>query len=285
MKNLFLAAIACFVFCCSCNNDKTATATTSTTTVTGGLLPMPASATPKQLLCQNWQLSTDVADGILTSSSESNLEIPFHGYSFFEDGQVVQNPRDNMKTGKWLFEESAKKITIVFADNTKKEGLIKNITAANLQVKWGADTVVNYIGDGKQRVVVAADPFYPANNLWRVKPTRSETDSFIKKRVINCVLFYQKFFADNADRAAPSISFYGLPTCFKWYSGGISLINQDKLGQKWMNCFYNKAQAIQGQQLVDKVISKKYQWNKKESRWVKQSADVLLQMTDSLRKL
>jgi len=50
-----------------------------------------------------------------------------------------------------------------------------------------------------------------------------------------------------------------------------------------MGCFYNKDQAIQGQQLLENSISKKYNWNRSETKWVRQSADVLRQMADSLK--
>jgi hypothetical protein len=233
-------------------------------------------------LCQNWESKEDVDDGILNNSS-SDLEIPFHGYSFFDDGVMVQNPRDNMKVGKWSLDEKTKHISIVFNDGSKKDGQLKAIGVKNLLLQLGKDPAVKYVADGKKHRDLSDDPFYPANNKWRIKPGRTETDSAIKKRVIECVVFYSKFFKDNADRKMPTISFYGLPTCFKWYSGGISVINKDKIGQKWIACFYNKDQAIQGQQLLENIISKKYNWNRSETKWVRQSADVLRQMADSLK--
>ena len=271
------------VFCsCNTNQQTKIEKTLPDDTVKNSLVNLTAVNTLPQLLCQNWEDKEDIDDGVLNSSS-SDLEIPFHGYSFFEDGSMVQNPRDNMKAGKWLMDEKTKHISIVLEDGTKKDCQLNALGVKNLILKNGKEKALKYVADGKKHSNLSDDPFYPANNTWRIKPGKQETDKEIKKRVINCVLFYNKFFQDNADRNAATISLYGLPTCFKWYSGGISIIKKEKLGQKWMGCFYNKDQAIQGQQLLENSISKKYNWNRSETKWVRQSADVLRQMADSLK--
>lgn len=283
MKTLLLIALLFAAGLCGCNNNKTEEANSSPKdTVSNTLVNLSASSTLPELLCQNWENKEDIDDGILSGSS-SDLEIPFHGYCFFEDGSVVQNPRDNIKFGKWTLDEKIKYISIVLEDGSKKDCQLKAIGVKNLLLKTGNEEAVKYVADGKKHSNLSDDPFYPANNKWRIKPTRAETDSAIKQRVIQCVLFYGKFLKDNADRGLATISFYGLPTCFKWYSGGISIINKDKIGLKWINCFYNKDQAIQGQQLLGNVISKKYNWDKKETKWVRQSANVMFQMADSLK--
>lgn len=280
---LSIVLVLATVFCsCNPNRKNKEIKNLPADTVFTSLVNLTASNTLSQLLCQNWEDKEDIDDGVLSGSS-SDLEIPFHSYSFFEDGSMVLNPRDNMKIGKWTMDEKTKRISIILEDGTKKDCKLNAIGVKNLILKTGKDKAVKYIADGKKHSNLADDPFYPANNKWRIKPAQPETDSGIKKRVIECVLFYNKFFQDNADRKAATISFYGLPTCFKWYSGGISIINKDKIGQKWVDCFYNKEQAIKGQQLLENVIFKKYNWNRSETKWVKQSADVLRQMVDSLK--
>jgi hypothetical protein len=54
---------------------------------------------------------------------------------------------------------------------------------------------------------------------------------------------------------------------------------------KWLNCFYNKEQALKAHAMLEKIISKKYKWKKEERNWVKQSADVVMQMYDRLKLL
>lgn len=284
MKTFIPAVIifAAIFFACNSNNKKESVNAATKDTTANSIVTLSGSSSMTQLLCQNWEDKEDVDDGILNGSS-SDLEIPFHGYSFFEDGLVVQNPRDNLKVGKWTLNEKSKKISIVFDNGTKQVLQLNAIGIKSLLLKEGKAKAVKYIADGKRQTNLLDEPFYPANNRWRIKPVKTETDSAIKSRVIDCVHFYHTFFKNNADHEFASISFYGIPTCFKWYSGGISIINKEKVGQKWIDCFYNKDQALQAQQLLENIISKKYRWNRQEPRWERQSADVLLQITDSLR--
>ncbi len=269
-------------FGCNNKNNKEVAHTVVKDTTSNSLVFLSATNTMSQLLCQNWEDKQDIDDGILSNSS-NNLEIPFHGYSFFEDGSVVQNPRDNFKVGNWTLDEQSKHILIVFDDGTKLDCQLNAIGVKSLLLKTGKSKTVKYVGDGKRQSNLSDEPFYPTNNKWRIKPTHAAADSAIKNRVIECVNFYHKFFKNNADHELPSISFYGLPTCFKWYSGGISIIKKENIGQKWIDCFYNKDQALQAEQILENAISKKYKWNRQETKWVRQSADVLLQISDSIK--
>lgn len=115
-------------------------------------------------------------------------------------------------------------------------------------------------------------PFHGSNNQWRIKPAHAESDSLIKLRTEQCNLFYAKFLLDNVNRGKSFISFSGLPTCFKWYRGGVSVTNTNKQEPKWMNCYYNKEQALKAQAMLERVISKKYNWHKEEKKWARQSA-------------
>ena len=283
MKAILSFTILFTAFFCSCNTSTDKKTKVSADSVSTSVVNLTAANSISELLCQNWEDKADVEDGILNGSGD--LEIPFHGYSFFDDGSVVKDPRDKMKIGTWTLAESTKNITILFNDKTRQEAHIQGLGIKDLLLKTGDKAAAKFVADGKVSKTVIDDPFYPANNKWRLKPSKSENDAAIKQRIIECVLFYSKFFKNNADHGYSTISFYGIPTCFKWYNGGISITNKDKLAEKWIDCFYNKAQAIQGQQLLEKFITKKYNWNKAEPKWTKKSADVLLQMADSLKSL
>jgi hypothetical protein len=284
LKNLLFVALILLPFFYSCNDGNSKKAATKTAAIdspSNSLVYLTRADSWPALLSQNWEAKEDVDDGILSNGSD--LEMPFRSYCFFDDGVMVQNPRDNMKAGKWTLDEKAKMIHLVFDDGSQKDMGLSGIGVNSLLLKNGKDKPVKYVADGMKRKVVADHPFYPANNLWRKKPAQKETDEALKNRIIQCVLFYNKFLQDNADRKAKVISFYGIPSCFKWYKGGISITNKDKLNQKWIDCFYSKDQAIQGQQMLENIISKKYKWNLEEPSWIKQSAGVLLQIADSLK--
>lgn len=281
MKTLFIATLIIVTGLISCNNKKSIEKALEQDAHFGSVVQLTSSNSMSQLLSQNWENKEDVDDGILTNS-KGDLQIPFRSYCFFGDGSLVINPRDNIKFGKWVLDENSKKINVILEDGSKKIFHLNAIGVKSMLLQTDNSPAQKYIADGKHHTSLSEDPFYVNNNKWRIKPAFSEPDVDIKKRVIQAVTFYSKFFNDNADRGYTSISMYGLPTCFNWYKGGIGIVSKDKLGKAWIDCFYNKEEALKGRQLLENVISKKYKWDKTQTQWIKQSADVLLQMADTL---
>ena len=290
MKFFFTAACLFIITISSCNNnnnnstpggaDSADTEVDDTSTTT--LEDISAATDIKKLLCQNWENKEDAEDA--NASGGGSLEMPYRGFSFFTDGAVTQNPRDEIALGKWELNDLSKLIKIHYTSGKKAQYKIGAIGPKKMVLLNMADNKkAEYVADGKMQLAPGEDPFYPSNNAWRIKPARSENDSAIKFRTEQCVLFYARFLKDNGQRGGNSISFVGLPACFKWYRGGVSVVNKDKLEQEWIGCYYNKAQALKAHSMLEKIISKKYRWNKEETNWVKQSADVVMQMYAKLK--
>ncbi|MEO5890229.1 MAG: hypothetical protein ABIQ31_08250 [Ferruginibacter sp.] len=287
MKTSFATAALFVLILTGCNSNpkKTEIIQAPKESMSATLTDLSAATDIKKLLCQNWENKEDAEDAAQSGGSEG-FEMPYRGFSFFEDATVVQNPRDKIRFGKWTMNDATKMIDIEFDKGVKAHYKIVAIGAKQMILQDMSDKKkTEYKADAKAQKKPADDPFYGANNLWRIKPARSEPDSAIKLRTEQCLLFYSKFLADNAGRGANIISFAGIPTCFKWYHGGVSVTNKDKLEEKWINCYYNKDQALKAQAMLERIISKKYKWDKEEKMWVKQSADVVKQMYDTLRLL
>jgi hypothetical protein len=288
MKGLLIKTIAAVLILTGCNNgdtkEKGTVSTEKETEAVSAMLTDISKATDiKTLLSQNWEDKEDAQEAVLSGGS-SSFEMPYRGFSFFTDNTLVQNPRDNIRFGNWTLDEPNKIIDIVYADGSKAQYKIAAIGVKSMVLVNNADKKrTEYQADGKVQKNVTDDPFYSTNNLWRKKPARAESDSAIKLRALQCVLFYSKFLDDNVARAGNTISFIGLPTCFKWYAGGITVTGKEKLEEKWVNCFYNKEQAFKAQVMLENIITKKYKWNKEEPNWVKMDADVIKQIYDTLQ--
>ncbi|MEP7109081.1 MAG: hypothetical protein ABI760_13900 [Ferruginibacter sp.] len=254
-------------------------------TAISSLTDLTSSTDIKKLLCQDWEYKEDAEDAAL-SGGGAGLEIPYRGLSFFGDATVVENPRDQIHFGKWNLNELNKMIDIEFSNGSKAQYKIAAIGARQMIL---LNTInkkkIEYRADAKMQKRPEDDPFHGSNNQWRIKPGHTESDSAIKTRTEQCVLFYAKFLEDNAGRGGNIISFVGLPTCFKWYRGGVSVTAKDKLEAKWLNCYYNREQGLKAHKMLESIISKKYKWNRKETNWVKQSAGVVKQIYDTLRLL
>ena len=289
MKVYLMISAVIILFSTGCNSDsKKNTSKTddkdSVEIVAAANLEDLSTATDiKKLLCQDWENKEDAEDAAYSEGGEG-LEIPFRGLSFFRDGSVVENPRDKVRFGKWNLNEAEKTIELAFEKGGKLHYKIVAIGAKKMVLMNVADKKkVEYRGDAKAQINPVEDPFYATNNQWRIKPGKSESESEIKVRTEQCLLFYARFLADNAARGRNVISFVGLPTCFKWYRGGVSVTKLENVEAKWLNCFYNNQQAARAHEMLEGIIGKKYKWDKEEKSWVKQSSAVIKQMYDTLR--
>jgi hypothetical protein len=286
MKSYLFFCILAALFVQSCRSrQQPATAETAAPAAGPVMKDLSASRDIRLLLCQDWEDKEDAEDAAATGG-EGALELTYRGLCLFADSTLVENPRDEIAFGKWTFNEKDKLIRI--NREKGKAGLYKILAIGPTEMvlmNMQDHKRTTYRADARSHESAVADPFYGANNRWRSRPLHAESDTAIRRRIAGCLLFYRKFLEDNAARDAASISFTGLPTCFRWYRGGISVINENKLEPKWISCFYNKMQAIKGQQMLEQVIGKKYRWDKQEKQWVKQSAGVLQQMLDTLKAL
>jgi len=94
--------------------------------------------------------------------------------------------------------------------------------------------------------------------------------------------FHILFYRDNLARESKTISFYGFPTCLKWYAGGIYIVKEGDLEENWSYCFYSKAQSMVAYKMMDALLGKKYDWPKGKVSWVKKNLVVLEQMYERL---
>ncbi|MFZ1370291.1 MAG: hypothetical protein WAR78_07905 [Ferruginibacter sp.] len=233
------------------------------------------------ILCQGWVMEDD-ADALEGMDENSKFEIPYRSFYFSTEGSFVKNPRNAMDYGKWSFDESTKTITI---NNTIDREINKYAIAllsANemILVNSGINSTTNlkFISTGKRFINEAEEPFFLENNRWRIKPKAKEPDSAIHQRLKDNIRFFILFYKSALAKDDKVISFWGLPSCFKWYGGAVYLKKETELKENWINCFYNKEQAMQAYALADKLLSLKYDWPKGEQNWLKLNLAVLEQM-------
>jgi hypothetical protein len=123
-----------------------------------------------------------------------------------------------------------------------------------------------------------ANPYSKVNSQWRFRPGKPESNEELRERLKGCVKFYELFFKGHSESESNEIDFLGLPTCFKWYQGGIFVQSAKTLDKKWINCFYSEDQAQQARQMMQDVLSKKYDWDTTQRNWVKQLVPILKQV-------
>jgi hypothetical protein len=237
----------------------------------------------EKLLCQGWVMDDDV--DILESNNEPEGPYPYRCFYFFDDHTYTRNVRNAMEYGTWQYEADKKTVSVKSNAGAKDMYKIAAIGPGDMVIlnsSAGSATKLTYLADGVRYKDKNDDPFYIENNRWRISPSSSETEEQVRKRLKQCVWFHILFYRDNLAKKERLISFYGFPTCIKWYGGGIGLIKTDELPDNWYACFYNKEQALRAQKIMGGIISKKYKWSTGKINWVQKNLEVLEQMYTNL---
>jgi hypothetical protein len=237
----------------------------------------------QKILCQAWVMDDDIHTIQNKNEPEGN-EI-YRCLYLFNDYTYTRNIRSSLEYGTWRYNDATKIFSLNGAGNSTDEYKIAAIGPDDMIIlnhSEGSATKLTYLADGVCYKNNSDDPYYIENNRWRIAPKVSETDEQIRQRLKSFINFHILFYKDNIERNSENISFYGFPTCVKWYGAGIGIINEDELPENWIDCFYNKAEAVKAQKMMKAVISKKYNWPKENIGWVKKNLNVLEQMYANL---
>jgi hypothetical protein len=239
-------------------------------------------------LCQGWVMEDD-ALSLSGMKEDSKFEIPYRSFYFAANGTFVKNPRNAMDFGTWVYDDDRKTITL----NYSVEGGIDKYKIAALApdelklVNAGINTstILKFISNASRIRNPEEDPFNLNNNRWRIKPLKKESDAAIHQRLKENIRFFILFYRAVIIKDDKEVSFWGLPSCFKWYGGGIYLKKEDELNDNWIRCFYNREQAMKAYKLADKILEQKYEWPKNENNWLKLNLAVLEQMYEKMDEI
>ena len=292
---LITMAVLAFIF--SCNNGGNKTTTQKDNSITEDvqegknkdLIYLDTAENIYNILCQDWILKDDI-DGLEGMNESSQFEIPYRCFYFSTKGTFVKNARSTFDYGNWLYDDDAKTITINNSiDKSKDVYKIAKVTAAELTlVNTGVNSGTNliFVAPGKRYKNANEEPYFLENNRWRIKPKARETDAAIHQRLKENMYFFILFYRSALAKGDKQVSFWGLPSCFKWYGGGIFLKKEKELKENWIDCFYNKEQAMQAYALADRLLSQKYTWPKGEQNWIKLNlavAELMYKKLDEIR--
>ncbi|MEO8112265.1 MAG: hypothetical protein ABI594_19615 [Ginsengibacter sp.] len=245
--------------------------------------PLPERKDAFHQLCQYWEL-TDAERPTYRDLDERKDDIfNIPGIVFMTDSTFLENPKAEMRYGKFTFK--GKEIDAQFDDGKKAVYTVQEKQGNTMTMKRsekGQSTILYLKGAEVFWPDASKNPFNKMNSAWRVKPTKAESEDELKARLKGCVQFYQYFFKGYVDSKSDEIDYTGLPSCFKWYEGGIFVQGEKKLDKKWIDCFYSEQQALQARQTMEDVLSKKYDWDTTERNWIKQLVPVLKQVHDKL---
>jgi len=246
-------------------------------------------ASVEEVLAQHWFLDdvTGVSDDVLIWENGNGSRL-FPSLNLFPDSTALENPRSGLKVATWHRQLADKINTIVlyYPDKCTRAYRIRELSLRNLTVSWkdGEDSFwIRFRSDGMAHQDMRNDPYYPPNNFWRIKPKAKETKTQVLQRVKECIRFYALYYRDNIKRHKKVIEFLGFPEIFRWYNGGIGLPMRDNLSESWKACFFNRAQAEEGYDILRDLIDKNdFDWPTGTPGWHYRTLSVLEQMHERL---
>ncbi|MDE3213135.1 MAG: hypothetical protein KGM98_07865 [Bacteroidota bacterium] len=241
----------------------------------------PIPKDPFHRLCQYWEV-TDADRPSYRDLFDQQVQGVFNypGIIFLTDSTVVENPRSAMRYGQFSYK--GRVITVHYDDGTQSVYTItKEVGDSMTMERKDPDhtTILHLKGDQIFWPDSKVNPFNRSIGWWMKRPSKPEADSLLRKRLKACVRFYQYYFQGEARTVSADADFQGLPCCFDWYQGAIIVQGPSHLDKKWIACFYSEAQAMQARQLMqDMLVSNQYNWDKTQTNWKLQIADVLGQV-------
>ena len=245
----------------------------------------PVLRDPFHKLCQYWEV-TDAENPTFRDVYDHQQEAIYNypGIIFMTDSTFLEDPMATMRYGKFTLK--GKVIDAEFDDGKKAVYTIMNVQGDTMEfrrVEKDHTTSLYVKGNRVFWPNASLNPFNKINSRWRIKPSRMESSQELNERLKECVQFYEYLFIGNAESENSDVNFSGLPTCFKWYQGGILVMSEKHIDRKWVNCFYSEEQALQARQIMEGVVTtKKYDWDTTQTNWLKQTADVLKQIHDKM---
>jgi len=247
----------------------------------GDIVYLDTAESIHNVLAQDWVLKDDM-EALEGMEESSQFEISYRSFYFSTRGTFVKNPRNTFDYGSWIYDDAAKTISISNTiDRNRDVYKIARITATELiLVNVGINSTTNLIfgAPGMRYRNPADEPYALENNRWRIKPRTKESDSAIHQRLKDNLRFFILFYKSAMAKNDKVVSFWGLPSCFKWYGGAIYLKKKTELKENWLDCFYNEEQAMQAYALAERLLSQKYTWPKGESNWLKLNLAVVEMM-------
>ena len=112
---------------------------------------------------------------------------------------------------------------------------------------------INFLNNNNKSTI---DPFSRANNIWRIKPTSSETPSQIKDRTVKYLEFLKMFYQHALDNDFQVVTSGWYPAPLQMnFSNGFRMAYNTEV-KDWYACFYNEQEGIEAYKMLAATVHK-----------------------------
>lgn len=246
---------------------------------------------PEYTLAGSWKLSkkssnnqVSTGDKLLDEAMNNSAAQSGRMLSFFEDGSFTQVELGQPYIyGQW--EQAPNNLTLNY--NNKKYKVpyklttYKSLPDLTLTAKDGKYLYTKYA------VPMAAedeDPYHPANNQWRNKALKSESEAAIKSRLENYLQHIAYILRAAKEREFTVVSFEQSMGPVQIYNGGIGAIPFDDIAEEWKNIFYNEEEARRASKMFETVLLSTRYRGGNTGNWVENDYNLLIAIYSNLKK-
>jgi hypothetical protein len=245
-----------------------------------------------------WRLS-DVTSSITGSgnnesfeeqSKEKQLVKDGMVISFFEDKSFTQLSKEGLYvTGQWEYKKDNNTLLLLEPGKPKAAHHIKteknkfgkqemkiNVTDRNVEL--------DFIKEGSVMKDYKSDPFYPDNNLWRIKPTRHESNSELTDRFAAYLKQVGLVLKAAKERDQDIVSFEFSQGPIKIYNGGIGINPYSIVPQSWKACFYDDSNALRAFNIYFDYLKMDSFHGAGSGNWVEDDYNILLSIYAGLKE-
>jgi hypothetical protein len=128
------------------------------------------------------------------------------------------------------------------------------------------------------------DPYYPSNNLWRIKPEREEPEKELKTRLKNFIQHYCYILKAAQIRNNDIVSFENSMGIIQIYNGGIGIVPMQHVPQDWVENFYDDTQAYKAYNYFKEYIHKTEYHGAPSDSWVASDYNILLAIYETVEE-
>ena len=127
------------------------------------------------------------------------------------------------------------------------------------------------------------EPFYSENNLWRLKPSKSENSGQIENRLGN-FFTHTLYILKAADKKELKvISFEFSMGIIRIYNGAIGIVPLERIPQNWKDTYFNNDELIEAHTLFDNYLQTNKYRGASTGNWVKDDYSILLSIYGDLK--
>ncbi len=242
----------------------------------------------------SWLLFDIAPDGIKTRLNDSMIvdaslrRIPDEEMiSFYPDGMLTDAVASgNFDTGRWQYNADKTEI-MVFLRNKQNKVRFSQEVVKGKQVLNFVDAKTHmrarFMRYGESLADFKSDPFYRDNNLWRMRPSRSETDKELQQRLGNYFKHILAIFKAAQLRKQDLVTFEFSGGILKIYNGGIGINKPDNIPVKWSLGFFNEKDEDRLYTIFHDYLFRSSYRGKGTGNWIIDDHAILLNMYTDLQ--